>query len=96
MYRKEHYERNKQKYITRSKIWKKDFVDWWKEYKKQFSCQECGEDHPSCIDFHHLDLSTKYKNVSSLVYDCDKKKLLEEVAKCISLCANCHRKLHYN
>ena len=34
--------------------------------------------------------------VSMLVRKCSKQKLFDEINKCIVLCANCHRDLHYN
>ena len=93
-YRREHYEKNRRKYIDKAGAWKKSFVEWWKEYKSQFSCAQCGESHPACIHFHH-DGDDKEDNVSSLVVAGCKERVLEEISKCIPLCANCHAKLHW-
>lgn len=60
---------------------------------RQSGCSRCSERDPVCIDFHHRDPSQKsflISNAPSLqVTD---KSLLDEIAKCDLLCANCHRK----
>lgn len=94
-YRSEHYLANKQKYIDKAKVRADDFSRWWKEYKKRFKCNRCGESHPACIQFHHADPSIKYKNVANIARDNNKEKLLAEIEKCEVLCANCHFKEHW-
>lgn len=93
-YRRGHYENNKAKYIDKAGARRKDFKDWWREYKKQFSCSECPENHPGCIQFHHPN-PDKEDDVSRLVNNGCKDRVLEEIAKCIPLCSNCHCKLHW-
>lgn len=47
-------------------------------------------------DFHHIDPSTKINHIAEMVnssYSLDTLKA--EIKKCILLCANCHRVLHY-
>jgi bacterioferritin-associated ferredoxin len=94
-YRREHYLKNKQKYIDKAKAWEKRFFEWWKDYKTKFVCELCGEDHPACLDFHHLDRNTKDLSVSEFVSKGNKAKLLKEVKKCMPVCSNCHRKIHW-
>jgi hypothetical protein len=58
------------------------------------SCQKCG--YNKCIaalDFHHKD-NNKEANISSL-RNCKYSTMLEEAKKCLLLCSNCHRELHY-
>lgn len=93
-YRRQHYLNNKQKYVDKAFFWQKKIVDWWAEYKKQFKCDECEEDHPACIDFHHPN-DDKEKSVSRWLSDGSKQKMLKEIEKCIPLCSNCHRKKHW-
>lgn len=56
-------------------------------------CQRCG--YNTCLkalEFHHLDPTKKDFTISN-----DKFKLneaVEEIKKCIIICANCHRELH--
>lgn len=60
-------------------------------------CEICG--YNKCIaalDFHHLDPSQKDFNISNSNIYKNFNKLKEEVDKCILICANCHREIHYN
>lgn len=95
-YRRLHYEANKGKYIKKSKARRAEFIAWWQDFKRGLVCEYCGEDHPAALDFHHDNPAEKEGNVSTLVANENKTKLLEEVAKCRVLCSNCHRKLHYD
>lgn len=64
------------------------------EYKGG-KCEMCGYDR--CIDaleFHHNDLSNKDFGISEKGYTRSWKRVMEELDKCIMLCANCHRELH--
>jgi hypothetical protein len=56
-------------------------------------CVLCGEDFLGAIDFHHLDPTTKAGTVS-LMGRARAGALEAEVAKCICLCASCHRRFH--
>lgn len=79
--------RNTKKYIERNK----EFVN---RYKSLCGCKICGEKRSWILDFHHLE--DKDENVSRLVIDCTAiNKLKIEIKKCIVLCSNCHRNLHY-
>jgi hypothetical protein len=68
----------------------------FREYKSKLSCAHCGESDPKCIDFHHVDASKKRKGISAMstAGGWSDETLRREVEKCISLCANCHRKVH--
>lgn len=59
-------------------------------------CAHCdGVFHSSAFDFHHTDPSKKDVDPGALLaYTED--KLYAELAKCILLCANCHRIHHFN
>jgi hypothetical protein len=93
-YRKQHYAKNKQRYIDKASKLKKDFQAWWRDYKSKFVCQNCGESHIACIDFHHTS-DNKEAGVSYLVNNGCKDKVIAEIAKCIPLCRNCHAKVHW-
>jgi len=63
--------------------------------KEGQSCVECGESTPVCLDFHHRKpeekaflLSRAYRHGGGLA------TMKAEAAKCVLLCANCHRKVH--
>lgn len=96
-YRRKHYLANQQKYIKKAKVWNQQLAKDFQEYKKTLFCSKCPENHPGCLDFHHTDPSNKEATISSLISNrkMSLDKIKEEIAKCIVLCANCHRKLHY-
>ena len=58
---------------------------------KAKGCSRCPERRVACLDYHHLDRSTKVENVNRLISKGSLTKLKAEIAKCIVLCANCHR-----
>ena len=70
--------------------------EWFKTYKENLECSNCGEDHPSCLEFHHVDKTAKEYKVSAMISNgLSLKTVLKEVAKCIVLCSNCHKKHHW-
>lgn len=59
-------------------------------------CKRCGITDIRVIDFHHIDPATKRFTIANAV--CDKRPtqdILDEIKKCETLCANCHRIEHY-
>lgn len=65
------------------------------ELKSILCCSECGENRSACLDFHHIDRSTKSYTIAHMITrKFSWEKILEEIDKCIVLCANCHRVLH--
>lgn len=87
-------EEQKKKHNIESKLRGQLYRQKLLEIKRQIGCSLCEETEPCCLDFHHVDPKKKLCSVSrSYMSD---KRLREEIAKCIVLCANCHRKLHAN
>ncbi len=94
---KENYKTNpdRQKKIrTRSNEQIKFNKEFIKKYKKFLKCLNCGDNRWYVIDFHHTkdkqyEISKMIKSGFSLT------KIKEEIRKCIPLCSNCHRELHY-
>ena len=87
-YREQNRERHKAKDLKRYTT-ALNFI----RHAKSGGCSQCGEKTPVCIDFHHIDPTTKLFNISSRLSK-SIKTLWNEIAKCTLLCANCHRKLH--
>lgn len=59
-------------------------------------CVKCGETRPYVIQFHHIDPSTKSFSIGhGSKYHKSKDDVIEEVNKCVCLCANCHKEFHY-
>ena len=58
-------------------------------------CSICGYNkNLSALEFHHLDMTQKDFTISNSTTT-NIEKIREEVSKCILVCANCHRELHY-
>lgn len=58
-------------------------------------CSICGYNKcAASLDFHHLDKSIKDKDIKEMMH-LSWKRIEKEISKCILLCANCHRELHY-
>lgn len=75
---------------------KREQRERWEAYRAGKVCAHCGFSHPAVIDFHHVirenkqsvnDLATKRSNVSAAIREAEEK--------CIPLCSNCHRILHW-
>lgn len=70
---------------------------WLENIKLQRGCENptcswTGSFHPWQLDFHHTNPQNKKKSVSCLV---SKTAMEAEIAKCVLLCANCHRFVTY-
>ena len=88
------YQANKEKTIALSRQGKIEKRKWYNDLKTGLACK-CGESHPACLDFHHRDPATKLFTISEGVATRGRSVILEEIAKCDVICANCHRKHHY-
>ena len=68
------------------------------DFKATLKCSKCGQSFPNCpsvIEFHHTGKDAKLARISELmVKGASSKRLQAEIAKCIPVCANCHRILH--
>ena len=90
-YRK-YFDENKDLFRTRSKIYRKDRLEYINSLKSG-GCVCCGETDVDCLDFHHINPKLKEFEIASAT-DFSKDKIKAEADKCVVLCANCHRKLH--
>lgn len=73
---------------------REEIRSWFKEYKRGLSCEICGENDPRALEFHHVEPLRDAEANRVCDYVCQgysKKRILEEIDKCLVLCANCHR-----
>lgn len=65
------------------------------ELKRSAGCSRCDCKHPAALQFHHV--TGKIANVSMMVrgIGAGLDTILEEIDKCIVLCANCHAVEHW-
>jgi hypothetical protein len=94
--RNRYYQNNKVVERARVDKFKKQYNAWWRELKSKLVCRDCNENHPAVLHFHHLDPKEKETNIAAATSKrWSKKRVLNEIEKCIVLCANCHLKLHW-
>jgi hypothetical protein len=95
IYTTRYYYKNHEKSIQDIKDRREKMKTWFKEFKKDLVCINCGESTPCCLDLHHMNSEEKDRGVSRLVADsCSIERIKSEIDKCIVLCSNCHKKLH--
>lgn len=89
---------NPQKYkenIHKAFIAKKEFMSKINDIKTSSGCIYCRYNkHPECLQFHHIESSEKENGISEMIRLWHIDGILEEINKCIVLCANCHMALH--
>lgn len=92
---REYYKRNKKQTIAQRGRRVERNRQFVREYKATLHCEDCGMTNPVCFDFHHPN-NNKEHSISNLVSSGHKIELIQkELAKCICLCANCHRIRHH-
>lgn len=82
------------RYVARNKINTSKNRKLFKDLKDSLSCACCPESSSSCLDFHHLDPSTKERCISNMIGTHCWETVLKEIAKCVCVCRNCHSKIH--
>ena len=90
-----YYLKNKEKVKAGVKVNKTIGKAKWDSFKRTLKCAKCNFSHIAALDFHHIDPTKKESIVSNLVSSGCFAAAMEEVQKCIVLCANCHRIHHY-
>ncbi len=93
-YGREHYLANKQHYIDEAARRKNLELERRTLYLIEFfaanPCTDCGETDPTVLEFDHL--RDKSFNLSGGIRDRNWQSVLDEMAKCEVVCANCHRR----
>lgn len=97
---KKHYEKNKQKIIEKAKLHtgkkRKEIRLFIDEFKHNKGCNICGINDCRVLEFHHTE-DNKDINISEAISKgWSLERLQGEIDKCIVVCANCHRILHWN
>jgi hypothetical protein len=70
---------------------KREFAVWYAALKEHDACADCGGRFPAAaMQWDHLPGSEKLTDVANLIRRLCKQRVLEEIAKCELVCANCH------
>ena len=85
------YHKHRESALKTSKTYRASRLDLLWSLKTP--CVKCGETRKCSIHFHHIVPDNKSVNLSSP--SIGKERILEEVKKCVCLCANCHEEYHY-
>jgi hypothetical protein len=95
--RRKHYHDHRDEYYYRYMKKKLELREWFNQLKSSLKCENCGQDHPAALDFHHINPSDKDNNVGKIFNSSlNKERILLEIEKCKVLCASCHRIHHSN
>jgi len=94
---KEHYRANHAKYVERNRrntpLQRRRNAGIAYQYLLLHACVTCHESDPVVLEFNHKDPRTKLANVADLIRSgCSVNRLLDEIAKCEVMCANCHQR----
>jgi len=93
-YGKEHYAANKAQYIRLAAERKQRVgIERWTfliDYFRTHPCSDCAETDPLVLEFDHL--GDKHFNISQALLSRPWPVILDEIAKCDVVCANCHRR----
>lgn len=84
------YLKNKERRLEKQRIRRQENKTFIWSCKKK--CAFCKETNPACLDFHHL--GSKTNTIAQLIRDGNISSIKFEIAKCITVCSNCHRKIH--
>lgn len=92
---RKHYQENKLKYRESTQNRRNNRKSWFNSIKKECVCAICGMDDFRCLDFHHVGVK-KFGIAEAVKQAFPENVILEELEKCVVLCANCHRITHVN
>jgi len=87
--KRKHYDKNRERYIEQAKARKLELKELVRSLKDR-PCEDCSKKYPFYVmQFDHV-RGKKIGNVATLIEKCNKQLLLDEIAKCDVVCANCH------
>ena len=93
-YKQEHYQANKERYIAQAAARKKRLIlnrmAFLLKYFGSHPCVDCSEQDPLVLEFDHL--RDKKFDISQALHSRSWTSIIDEIAKCEVVCANCHRR----
>lgn len=82
-------------YRATKNILRKKYKDLIISYKKESKCSKCGNNDYRVLEFHHRDGKEKDFAISWAFNNIGIEKTRKEIEKCVILCSNCHRIMHW-
>jgi hypothetical protein len=93
-YKREHYLRNKQRYVDQAHVRKQalylERTKYLIAYFATHPCADCGETDPVVLEFDHL--GDKEFDIGHALPYRSWQSILREMEKCDVVCRNCHRR----
>ncbi len=93
-YKQEHYAANRRRYIEQASVRRTASVlartEFLVAFLREHPCVDCGEGDPVVLEFDHL--GEKEFSISKGLRSRNWQSVLDEMAKCEVVCANCHRR----
>ena len=93
-YHREHYLANRDRYVAQARDRKRalalERTTYLIDYFGSHPCIDCGESDPVVLEFDHL--GEKLFDIGQALPYRSWKSILEEIEKCVVVCANCHRR----
>ena len=97
-YHRQHYLANRQRYIDQAQATKRrarrEKTEQLLAYFATHPCIDCGETDPLVLEFDHVSDDKSFE-VARAMSDKSWSTILDEIAKCEVVCANCHRRRTY-
>jgi hypothetical protein len=94
VYKREHYLANKQRYVDQARARKRmlalERTAYLIEFFATHPCVDCQEADPVVLEFDHL--ADKSFDIGHELPYRKWQSILDEIAKCEVVCANCHRR----
>ena len=93
-YHQRHYAANRQRYIDQARERKQaqalTRMRYLLSYFEEHPCADCDETDALVLEFDHL--RDKRFNINAALSYRNWRSILDEIAKCEVVCANCHRR----
>jgi hypothetical protein len=93
-YKREHYAAHRERYIAnalrRKRALAAERATYLVAFFRRRPCVDCGETDPLVLEFDHLE--EKSFGIAKGLRDHNWQSVLDEIAKCDVVCANCHRR----
>lgn len=93
-YKQEHYAANRERYIEQTAVRNRALLlertEFLVGFLREHPCVDCGETDPGVLEFDHL--GEKKFSIAQGMRNRNWQTVLDEMAKCDVVCANCHRR----
>ena len=93
-YKHEHYAANRARYVAnatrRTRVLVAERTAYLIDFFREHPCADCGETDPLVLEFDHL--GHKNFSIAAGIRSRNWQAVLDEMAKCDVVCANCHRR----